>query len=97
MKSAKWLTWMMSVILLSAGAMAVQAADPMTSEMSGNELVGTITRVDGLVYTIRDFRGASRQVELQQGAVAWGSPAIGSQVKARIENDVVTELISLDE
>lgn len=69
-----------------------------TSTTSGNEVVGTITAVDGMVYTINDFRGKSHELELADKNVQWGGPTqIGSRVKARVEGNQITELVNLEE
>lgn len=65
---------------------------------SGNEVVGTITSVDGMTYTISDFRGKRHELELADDNVQWGGPTqIGSRVKARVEGNQITELVNLEE
>jgi len=74
------------------------AAAESSSAESGNEVVGTITAVKGMTYTINDFRGKRYELELADDNVQWGGPTqIGSRVKARIEGNQITELINLEE
>lgn len=65
---------------------------------AANEVVGTITKVDGMTYTISDFRGKRHELELADDNVQWGGPTqIGSRVKARVEGNQITELVNLEE
>lgn len=72
--------------------------DSSASATANNEVVGTLTSVDGMVYTINDFRGKSHELELANENVQWGGPTqIGSRVKARVEGNQITELVNLEE
>lgn len=72
--------------------------DPSATPTADNEVVGTITSVDGMVYTINDFRGNRHELELADKNVQWGGPTqIGSRVKARVDGNQITELINLEE
>lgn len=97
MKYSKWVNSLFVVFGLSMGSAAAQSADPMQQEMPQKEVVGTITNIDGMAYTIRDLRGAAHQLQLEPESTAWGSPDIGSEVKAVVEGETITELINLDE
>lgn len=96
MKTTKWINSTMCACLM-LGAMAVQAADSADSQASETAVVGTITNIDGMVYTIKDLRGTSHTLELHKEGTTWGSAAVGSEVKAVVDSEQISELITLDD
>lgn len=86
-----------TLLVLGFGTAVAQTESPMEPGAQKSEIVGTVTRVDGQVYTIRDFRGMSHELPLENQSSTWGSVSLGSKVKARVENEKITELVNLDE
>lgn len=97
MKMAGWLGVAVVVLGAASSMTSAQSADPMEGAAQKNEVVGTITNIDGMVYSIQDLRGVTHEFQMQPGTTAWGSSTVGSEVKALVEEERITELINLDD
>lgn len=86
-----------TLLILGISTAVAQTDSPMQPGAQKSEIVGTVTRVDGQIYTIRDFRGMTHELPLEKQSATWDSVSLGSKVKARIANEKITELINLDD